>query len=245
MTGRHGPARDPLRLRLWDTFWLWRGGGVTLRQAWHLCFDPAPAPRAPADRDWGESRLPGAAERTGQLEAIRCRMELCAYWPGDGCMRGVMPCDDDDADPEPFETDDEFIDSVRHLLPPGSCDLLPETLAPLPELPAEYLPARVIGDVPTGLIEFQGEVSPELLASFREAFSIRAPDETSVDGMRPVPAGISDREFVAKVRRTLAGERAALAAFIAEVDHAVLSEGDALVETTLAALEHGLAVARG
>lgn len=24
-----------------------------------------------------------------------CRAELCKYWPGDGCMRGVMPCDDD------------------------------------------------------------------------------------------------------------------------------------------------------
>jgi len=22
-----------------------------------------------------------------------CRMELCRYWPGEGCMAGVMPCD--------------------------------------------------------------------------------------------------------------------------------------------------------
>ena len=24
-----------------------------------------------------------------------CRAELCAYWPGEGCMRAVMPCDEE------------------------------------------------------------------------------------------------------------------------------------------------------
>lgn len=24
----------------------------------------------------------------------RCQMELCPYWPGEGCMRGVLPCDE-------------------------------------------------------------------------------------------------------------------------------------------------------
>lgn len=28
-----------------------------------------------------------------------CRMELCQYWPGEGCMAGVMPCDADDPGP--------------------------------------------------------------------------------------------------------------------------------------------------
>lgn len=32
----------------------------------------------------------------------RCRMELCPYWPGEGCLRGIMPCDDD-----PQVTDDD------------------------------------------------------------------------------------------------------------------------------------------
>lgn len=190
--------------------------------------DAASAPqRPPAPRDWGESRLPGVGERTGQLEAIT----------------GAVPW----ADVDQFLTEDakRWPAEFDKAYPVLAGEALPATEPPLPDPGAEYLPARVIGDVPTGLIEFQGEVSPELLASFREAFSIPAPDETSVDGMRPVPAGISDREFVRKVRRSLADERAALASFIAEVDHAVLSEADALVETTLAALEHGLAVARG
>jgi hypothetical protein len=26
-------------------------------------------------------------------------MELCRYWPGDGCMKGVMPCDEPERDP--------------------------------------------------------------------------------------------------------------------------------------------------
>ena len=25
-----------------------------------------------------------------------CRAELCPYWPGEGCVRGVMPCEDDE-----------------------------------------------------------------------------------------------------------------------------------------------------
>lgn len=25
---------------------------------------------------------------------MECRAELCPYWPGEGCLRGVMPCDD-------------------------------------------------------------------------------------------------------------------------------------------------------
>jgi hypothetical protein len=29
-----------------------------------------------------------------------CRMELCRYWPGEGCMAGVMPCHADAPCPE-------------------------------------------------------------------------------------------------------------------------------------------------
>ena len=29
-----------------------------------------------------------------------CRMELCRYWPGEGCMAGVMPCDADEPGPD-------------------------------------------------------------------------------------------------------------------------------------------------
>lgn len=29
---------------------------------------------------------------------MTCRAELCPYWPGEGCLRGVMPCNEDDGD---------------------------------------------------------------------------------------------------------------------------------------------------
>jgi len=25
-----------------------------------------------------------------------CAAELCPYWPGEGCLRGVLPCDETD-----------------------------------------------------------------------------------------------------------------------------------------------------
>jgi hypothetical protein len=73
---RHGshaqaaaPARDTLRVKLWDAFWLWRGG-ETPRTAISLCFDRQPARAKPAPRDWGTSRQMSAAARTGELAAI-------------------------------------------------------------------------------------------------------------------------------------------------------------------------------
>jgi hypothetical protein len=73
---RHGthaqPAAtrpDPLRVKLWDAFWLWREGEKP-RAAISLCFDRQPARSVPAPRDWGRSHQLSAAARTGELAAI-------------------------------------------------------------------------------------------------------------------------------------------------------------------------------
>lgn len=34
-----------------------------------------------------------------------CRAELCTYWPGEGCVRGVMPCGDEE--PDEYDRDDD------------------------------------------------------------------------------------------------------------------------------------------
>jgi hypothetical protein len=56
-----------------------------------------------------------------------CRAELCKYWPGEGCMRGVMSCDDesgaDDADLGDWADDETELSRVRFVPVDESADV--------------------------------------------------------------------------------------------------------------------------
>lgn len=168
---------------------------------------PAARHAAPDDgQDWADVlrsiSSPLRARKVPAALAVRgCRQEMCKYWPGDGCMRGVMPCDDDQdpshADLDQYLTEDAkrypaAFDAAHRILdgeiaPPwigpqvGDITLdAPMTYRPEPPL-VPLPPARIVPDVPAplGWEEFQ-EIKQRFLAE--GTASLHAQNELHIAG---------------------------------------------------------------